>query len=92
MHHLQVAGLDKQIFTDEAITMISQYSKGIPRRINNICRYAIVAAMTAESTIVDANAVQKGMSDEEFVRTNCQWRRFVIIGVVAVDDNLLVKQ
>ena len=64
LHHLRVAGLDKQIFTDEALTMIHQYSKGIPRRINNICRYAIVAAMTAESPIVDGDAVQKGMSDE----------------------------
>jgi len=45
--------------------MISQYSKGIPRRINNICRYAIVAAMTAESSIVDADAVQKRMNDED---------------------------
>ena len=65
LHHLRVAGLDKQIFTDDAMTMIHQYSKGIPRRINNICRYAIVAAMTAESSIVDGDAVQKGMSDED---------------------------
>lgn len=64
-HHVKVAGLDKQIFTDEAITMIYQYSKGIPRRINNICRYAIIAAITVENSIVDADAVQKGMSDED---------------------------
>jgi len=64
LHHLRVAGLDKQIFTDGAMTMIYQYSKGIPRRINNICRYAVVAAMTAESSMVDEDAVQKGMNDE----------------------------
>lgn len=60
-----MAGLDKQIFTDEAMTIISQYSKGIPRRINNICRYAIVAAITPESPVIDADAVQKGMSAED---------------------------
>jgi type II secretory pathway predicted ATPase ExeA len=65
LHHLKVAGLDKQIFTDEALTTIAQYSKGIPRRINNICRYALIAAITAESSIVDENAVQKGMSAED---------------------------
>lgn len=64
-HHLKVAGLEKQIFTDEAMTLISQYSKGLPRRINNICRYAIVAAMTAENSSIDAEAVKKGMSDED---------------------------
>lgn len=64
LHHLRIAGVDRQIFTDEAMTMIYQYSKGLPRRINNICRYAIIAAITAESSIVDVDAVQKGMNDE----------------------------
>ncbi len=45
LHHLKIAGVDRQIFTDEAVQLIYQFSKGIPRRINNICRYAIVAAL-----------------------------------------------
>lgn len=65
LHHLKVAGLERQIFTDDAIRLIYQYSKGIPRRINNICRYAIVAAVVADSATVDAEAVQKGMEDDE---------------------------
>ena len=67
LHHLKVAGLNKQIFTDEAIKLIYQFSKGIPRRINNISRYAIVAAVIADSSTVDADAVQKGLSDDEFI-------------------------
>lgn len=65
LHHLRIAGVDKQIFTDKAMTMIYQYSKGLPRRINNICRYAIIAAITVESSAVDVDAVQKGMDDED---------------------------
>lgn len=64
LHHLRIAGMEKQIFTDDAMTMIYQYSKGLPRRINNICRYAIIVAITAESSVVDVDVVQKGMDAE----------------------------
>jgi len=63
LHHLQVAGLDRQVFTEDAIAMVYQFSKGIPRRINNICRYALVAAVETDSPVVDAAAVQKGMDE-----------------------------
>ena len=66
-HHLKIAGLDKQIFMDAAIKLIYQYSKGIPRRINNLCRYAIVAAVVADSPTIDANAVQKGLEDDDLI-------------------------
>ncbi|MHB1128317.1 MAG: ExeA family protein [Bacillota bacterium] len=66
LHHLQVAGLDRQVFTDEAIAMVFQFSKGIPRRINNLCRYALVAAVEADNPVVDAAAVQKGMDETNF--------------------------
>jgi type II secretory pathway predicted ATPase ExeA len=65
LHHLKVAGVDKQIFTDTAIKLIYQFSKGIPRRINNICRYAIVAAVVADSPTIDEDAVKKGLEDDE---------------------------
>lgn len=67
LHHLKVAGLDKQIFTDAAVQFIYQFSKGIPRRINNICRYAIVAAVVADSPTIDTDAVQKGLDDDELI-------------------------
>ena len=67
LHHLKVAGLDKQIFTDAAIRLIYQFSKGIPRRINNICRYAIVAAVMADSPTIDVDAVHKGLEDDELI-------------------------
>lgn len=67
LHHLKVAGLDKQIFTDEAMQLIYQCSKGVPRRVNNICRYALVAAVVADSATVDADAVQKGLDEDELI-------------------------
>jgi hypothetical protein len=54
---------NRQVFTEDAIAMVCQFSKGIPRRINNLCRYALVAAIEADSPLVDAAAVQKGMDE-----------------------------
>ncbi len=67
LHHLKVAGCDRQIFTDDAIGLIYQYSKGAPRRVNNICRYALIAAAQADSPTVDADAVQRGLDDDELI-------------------------
>lgn len=62
-HHLKLAGVARQIFTDEAIHLVAQFSKGIPRRINNICRNSLIAAMAADSSIVDENAVQRALEE-----------------------------
>lgn len=67
LHHLKVAGGDKQIFTDDAIKLIYQSSKGVPRRVNNICRYALIAAVMGGSATVDADAVQRGLDDDELI-------------------------
>ena len=63
LHHLRVAGLDKQIFTEDAVQYVYMFSKGIPRRINNICRYSIIAAVAADSPIIDVEHVKKGLED-----------------------------
>jgi len=63
LHHLKLAGLDRQIFTDETTQLVAQFSKGVPRRINNICRNSLIAAMEAGSPVVDEKAVQKALED-----------------------------
>lgn len=63
LHHLKVAGLERQIFTDEAIEHIYQFSKGVPRRINNICRNSIIAAIEADTPTIDVNIVKKSLED-----------------------------
>jgi len=55
--------MDKQIFTEDAVQYVYMFSKGIPRRINNICRYSIIAAVAADSPIIDVEHVKKGLED-----------------------------
>ena len=51
------------MFTNEAIELVARFAKGIPRLINNICRYALMAAKEADSSLVEVYTVQKGMED-----------------------------
>ena len=67
-HHVQVAGFTAAtLFTDDAITRIFEYTKGIPRRINQVCTTALMAAMIDQKSIVDESSVRKAIADLEYV-------------------------
>ena len=36
-HHLQLAGRDSDLFSEDAITQIHEAARGKPRTVNNIC-------------------------------------------------------
>jgi len=67
LHHLKLAGMDRQLFTEEAIELVYECSKGVPRRVNNLCRYALVAAAQMDSTTVDVQSVQRGLDEDELI-------------------------
>jgi general secretion pathway protein A len=61
-HHVQVAGFTAAtLFTDDAITRIFEYTKGLPRRINQVCTTALMAAMIDQKSIVDESSVRKAL-------------------------------
>ncbi|MGK5085062.1 AAA family ATPase [Bdellovibrionota bacterium FG-1] len=62
---LRAAGCKKNPFDPEAIAIIFQHSRGIPRLIQNLAIDAMIAAMTAGKKIVDANCVQQAVVDME---------------------------
>jgi general secretion pathway protein A len=65
-HHLRVAGAtNPAIFTDDAITRIFEYTKGFPRRINQACITALMAAMIDQKSTVDESTVRKAIADLE---------------------------
>ena len=52
-HHLGLAGRSDTLFSDDAIALIHQVSRGLPRAVNNLAVQALVAAFAANKTIVD---------------------------------------
>jgi general secretion pathway protein A len=57
-HRLSVAGSNKQIFTDDALKLIFQYSKGVPRLINAVCDNALLEGYLLKKDSIDDQAIR----------------------------------
>ncbi len=42
-HHVKLAGRTDTLFSDDAISLIHQVSRGLPRSVNNLSRQALIA-------------------------------------------------
>jgi len=64
-HRLKLAGFsgDESLFTNEACATIAEYSRGIPRNINNICFNAMSLGCALERDRLDPAIVQEVVRD-----------------------------
>ena len=52
-HHVKLAGRTDTLFTDDAIELIHNTSRGLPRAVNNLAVQALLAAYADRKAIVD---------------------------------------
>ena len=57
MHHLKIAGRTDPLFDEPAIDVLNQLSLGLPRKINNLARGAMMVAQAQKKTQIDADCV-----------------------------------
>ncbi|MGH2704864.1 MAG: ExeA family protein [Actinomycetota bacterium] len=57
-HHLGLAGRSDPLFSDDAIALIHQTSRGMPRAVNNLAVNALVAAFADNKGLVDASSAR----------------------------------
>jgi len=57
-HRLRVAGCNKEIFTEEAIRRIYQYTQGIPRRINTVCDNTLLEGYLFKANLIDSETIK----------------------------------
>ncbi len=57
-HHLALAGRSDTLFSDDALIVIHQASRGLPRAINNLALQSLVATFSAKKSIVDQSAAK----------------------------------
>lgn len=67
-HRLKKAGTSECIFTHEACAAIFCYSEGVPRRINNLCDFALVYAFADSTKIINITTVINMMKDKKASR------------------------
>lgn len=65
-HHIRAAGWrGEALFSDGFIAKAQEYAGGLPRQLNQICTYALVAAMAAESKVIDEGLFHRARFDLE---------------------------
>jgi general secretion pathway protein A len=58
MHRLKVAGCERGIFSDAAISRIYHYSQGSPRLINTVCDNALLEGFLFKKALIDDSVIQ----------------------------------
>ncbi len=62
-HHLRIAGRTDTLFSDDAVTLIHNASRGHPRAVNNVAVNALTAAYSRQASIVDEKAARIAISE-----------------------------
>jgi transposase InsO family protein len=62
-HHCKIAGRSDTLFSDDAIALIHNASRGHPRAVNNLALHALTAAFAADHAIVDEKAARIAIAE-----------------------------
>jgi type II secretory pathway predicted ATPase ExeA len=62
-HHLALAGRSDTLFSDDALALIHQVSRGLPRAVNNLAIQALVAAYASNKAIVDESSARAAVTE-----------------------------
>jgi type II secretory pathway predicted ATPase ExeA len=62
-HHLKLAGRSDTLFSDDAMTLVHDAARGLPRAVNNIATQALVAAMADRKNIIDEQSARTAVSE-----------------------------
>lgn len=62
-HRLQVAGTKREIFSQEALQLIWQYTRGIPRSINNLADLCLLDGFESQKLVIDGAMVRKAAAE-----------------------------
>ena len=62
-HHLKLAGRADPLFSSDAVALIHDAARGLPRAVNNLATQALVAAMAGRKNIVDEQSARAAVTE-----------------------------
>ena len=62
-HHLKIAGRSDTLLSDDALALVHQVSRGLPRAVNNLAVQSLVAAFAAKKSIVDESSARAAVTE-----------------------------
>ena len=63
MSKFREAGRSDPLFTDDAVALIHDAARGLPRAVNNLATQALVATMAARKSIVDEQTARAAITE-----------------------------
>jgi len=64
-HHLRVAGFQGSLFSDSFVSSVRDHTKGVARKINNLCRSALLLGASEGKQILDETDLKRVILDLE---------------------------
>ena len=61
--HLKIAGRSDTLFSDDAVALVHQVSRGLPRAVNNLAVQSLVAAFATKKSIVDESSARAAVTE-----------------------------
>ncbi|MHB8153936.1 MAG: ExeA family protein [Bacillati bacterium] len=63
-HQVRLAGYTAgPLFTDDAVARLFDYTKGLPRRINQVCTTALMAGLIDQKSLIDESTIRKAIAE-----------------------------
>jgi type II secretory pathway predicted ATPase ExeA len=62
-HHLALAGRSDTLFSDDALALMHDVSRGLPRQLNNLAVASLIAAFASKKAIVDESAARTAVAE-----------------------------
>jgi type II secretory pathway predicted ATPase ExeA len=60
---LKLSGRADTLFSDDAVALVHQVSRGLPRMVNNLAVQALIAAWAGRKAIVDESSVRAAVAE-----------------------------
>ena len=64
-HHLHIAGYRDQLFSDSFVSGVYDHTKGVARKINNLCHNALLLGATENKRVLDDSHLKRVILDLE---------------------------
>ena len=61
--HLKIAGRSDTLFSDDAVALVHQVSRGLPRAVNNLALQSLVAAYAQNKAMVDESSARAAVTE-----------------------------
>ena len=62
-HHVKLAGRSDKLFSDDAVALIHEASRGLPRAVNNLATQSLIAGCVAGKSICDESTARAAVAE-----------------------------